>query len=314
MPYFHATAVFEARGNSLEEADRAAASVFRSLRANRIHYHEHDVTAGGGPYPPSKTLYFSVIAEFDVDAGTEDKAGELATDVLESLATDEVQFVAFGLTQGEQRVRPAERAPRVEAEPERQPEAGVEEGEAEDRKGKKRGSRGRGRKRKGERDGEVAHEEQVEPAPVAATEAEEPETTTVETEEAPTSRTVVERPLIETPLEVAAAAVDKVEPGNRLVAQPSEPEKAPPRSSESMRVTVSVSFRASELGVQPNGSGAIDQEELLSRAVTEARNRHPELPPDLTPTHDTTVQPWGETILTLTWRYDVPVPSASEEA
>lgn len=316
MPYFHATAVFEARGTSLEEADREAAAVFRSLHYNRIHYHEHDVTAGGGPYAPSPLLYFSVIVEFDVDAGTEDKAGELTADALESLATDEVQFIAFGLTQGEQRVRSAERAPRVEEEPERQQEARIDEGESEDRKGKKRGSRGRGRKRKGDREGDVAHEEQGEATIVQMAEAEESESDAVETMAAPVERTFVERPLIEVPLDVVTAAVDKVEPETQLVAQYLEPENItpPPRSSEAMRVTLAMSFRASELDFQPNGSGSVDQDEFLTRAVAAARARHPEIPADVEPTHTVMVQPWGESIVTLTWAYAVQVPSAAEEA
>jgi hypothetical protein len=316
MPHFHATAVFEAKGTSLEEVDRTAASVFRSLHYNRIHYYEHDVTAGGGPYPSSKTLYFSVIAEFDVDAGTEDKAGELAADALESLATDDVQFIAFGLTQGEQRVRPAERAPREEAEPERRQEARVEEGETEERKGKKRGSRGRGRKRKGEREGEAVYDEGVESAPVQAAEAGEPEIEAAEEAMTPAASAVVERPLVETPLEVLTTSIDKVEPETRPITYYIEPEEVspPPRSSEAMHVTVAVSFRASELGFQPNGSGSIDREELLSRAVAEARSRHPELPTDVAPTHEVVIQPWGEVVLTLMWAYDVPVPSATEEA
>src|ERR1700747_3126625 len=126
MPYFHATAVFEARGTSLEEADRLAASFFKSLRHNRIRYYEHDVTAGSGPYPSSKNLYFSIIAEFDVDAYNEDRAGELTDEILDTLATDEVQFIAFGLTQGEQRVRPAERALQAELTPEKPQKARAE--------------------------------------------------------------------------------------------------------------------------------------------------------------------------------------------
>lgn len=316
MPYFHATAVFEARGTSLEEADRAAATVFRSLHYNRIHYHEHDVTAGCGPYASSNTLYFSVIAEFDVDAGTEDKAGELTADALESLATDDVQFIAFGLTQGERRVRPAERAPRVEEEPERQQEARIEDSETEERKGKKRGSRGRGRKRKGDREGDVAHEGQDEATLVQEAESAELESDAVETTAAPVESTIVERPLVEVPLEVVAAAVDKVKSETRPVAQYLEPEEIspPPRSSEAMRVTLAMSFRASELGFQPNGSGSVDQDEFLTRAIAAARARHPEIPTEVEPTHTVIVQPWGESILTLTWAYDVPVPSAVEES
>src|SRR5215831_1704101 len=181
MPYFHATAVFEARGTSLEDADRAAASLFKSLRHNRIHYYEHDVTAGAGPYPSSKSLYFSVIAEFDVDAYNEDRAGEMTDEILETLATDEVQFIAFGLTQGEQRVRPAERTPQEEPTPEKKQETRAENGETEGRKGKKRSSRSRSRKRKDDQEVESGSEEQAEEATEAAAVEEAPAESTLDT-------------------------------------------------------------------------------------------------------------------------------------
>ena len=114
MPYFHATAVFEVNGTSLEDADRSAGVLFRSFRHHRIHFHEYDVTAGAAVSPSARMLHFSVIAEFDVDAGSEERAGEMTEEALEDFATDEVQYIAFGLTQGEQRVRPAERPARGE--------------------------------------------------------------------------------------------------------------------------------------------------------------------------------------------------------
>ena len=92
------------------------------------------------------------------------------------------------------------------------------------------------------------------------------------------------------------------------------PPEPPPRSSAFMRVTLTMSFRAVELGVQANGDGALDQDEFLARAIAEARSRHPEVPADATPTHEVVAQPWGETVLTLTWAYDVPVPSALADA
>ena len=49
-------------------------------------------------------------------------------------------------------------------------------------------------------------------------------------------------------------------------------------------------------------------------ATAEARRRHPELPADLTPESEVVSQPWGDTVLTLTWHYDVPVPSAVDAA
>jgi hypothetical protein len=81
-----------------------------------------------------------------------------------------------------------------------------------------------------------------------------------------------------------------------------------------MHVTLTMSFRARELGFQANGVGPLDQDEFLSRAIAEARARHPELPVEAAPTHEIVMRPWGESVLTLTWAYDVPVPSASEDA
>ena len=75
-----------------------------------------------------------------------------------------------------------------------------------------------------------------------------------------------------------------------------------------------MSFRASEFGLLANGASSLDQDEFLARAIAESRTRHPELPAEIAPTHEIIVQPWGEVILTLTWAYDVPVPSAAEEA
>jgi hypothetical protein len=311
MPYFHATAVFEVNGTSLEDADRTADALFRSFRHRRVHYHEHDVTAGAAASPSSRALHFSVIAEFDVDAGSEERAGEMTEEALEALATDEVQFIAFGLTQGEQRVRPAERPEREEAESGRQPEARREGGEDEDRKGKKRSPRGRGRRRKNERETERAYEETAEVTALAP----EPGDFLQE-------RTEQEIPAREEYVEaVTEAAVPlteslpQAEPAPTQVEVKEEaPSIPPPRSSALMRVTLTMSFRARELGFQANGVGSLDQEEFLSRAIAEARARHPELPVEAAPTHEIAVRPWGESVLTLTWAYDVPVPSASEGA
>jgi hypothetical protein len=81
-----------------------------------------------------------------------------------------------------------------------------------------------------------------------------------------------------------------------------------------MRVTLAVSFHASELGFPQNGSGLSEREELISRGTMEARRRHSELPRDVEPTPEVVIQPWGDVVLTLTWQYDVPVPSATEGA
>jgi hypothetical protein len=326
MPYFHATAVFEARGTSLEEADRTAAALFKSLRHNRIHYHEHDVTAGAGPSPSSKNLYFSVIAEFDVDAYNEDRAGEFTEEMLDHLATDDVQFIAFGLTQGEQRVRPAQRSPQPsqKAEPAPEPaaeapseppqetrqETRAEPSEPEERKGKKRSSRGRGRgKRKGDRDVEGAREEQQDGgAEVAAAEEERGE--------APAERPAT---LTIEPLAPVVTAPSETEPKPALEIRPlvleeeAPPAPPPPRSSSAMHITLTMSFRASEFGLRPSNGEMLDQEEFLARATAEARRRHPELPSEVEPSHTFSSLPWGDVIANLTWTYPVPVPSAQDE-
>jgi hypothetical protein len=80
-----------------------------------------------------------------------------------------------------------------------------------------------------------------------------------------------------------------------------------------MRVTLAVTVRAFELTQRTNGAGVSDQQELTALAITEARRRHPELPADVAPVLQFSPLPQGDTLLTLTWHYDVPVPSASEE-
>ncbi len=319
MPYFHATAVFEAKGTSLEEADRTAAALFKSLRHNRIHYYEHDVTAGAGPSPSSNNLYFSVIAEFDVDAYNEERAGEFTDEILESLATDEVQFIAFGLTQGEQRVRPAERAPQTERAPQVEPvpekpqEARAEEEEPEERKGKKRSSRGRSRgKRKGDRETESAREEQREDVVEAVAVREESTESPLETPPTREERLTIEPPtsVVVTPLEAEQKPALEIRP---LVPEEDELPAPPPRSSSAMQITLTMSFRASEFGLRPSNGEVLDRDEFLARATAEARSRHPELPLDVTPAHEFTSLPWGEVIINLTWQYPVPVPSAADE-
>jgi hypothetical protein len=314
MPYFHVTAVFEVNGTSLEDADRTAGALFRSFRHRRVHYYEHDVTAGAAT-SSSRALHFSVIAEFDVDAGSEERAGEMTEEALEALATDEVQFIAFGLTQGEQRVRPAERPEREEAESGRQQETRGEGDEDEERQGKKRSPRGRGRRRKNEREPERVHEETAE---VAAFAPESDDSFQEKTDQETPAREERVEAVTEAAAPIAAPFTESLPPAGPAPTQvevreevPSEP---PPRSSASMRVTLTMSFRARELGFQANGVGALDQDEFLSRAIAEARARHPELPVEAAPTHEIVVRPWGESVLTLTWAYDVPVPSASEDA
>lgn len=311
MPYFHATAVFEVNGTSLDNAERTAGALFKSLRHRRVHYHEHDVTAGTSSPSDSHILYFSVIAEFDIDAGNEERAVDVAEEVLEALATDDVQFIAFGLTQGEQRVHVAERSDQEERKPARLQEAREESDEEEARRGKKRTPRGRGRRRKGEREEEPGHEEIAE-APALAVERRESIQERITGEASAQEENSMA--VTEAITAVSAGQADAEAAPAQLEVPAETPPLPPPRSSASMRVTVTMSFRARELGLQTNGVSALDQEGFLARAIAEARSRYPELPMDAPFTHEIVVRPWGETVLTLTWAYDVPVPSASENA
>ena len=178
MAYFHATAVFETRGASQEDADRAALAVFKSVRHPRVHFHEHDTNGGLGPFPPGKSLYFTTIAEFDIEAAREEQAGEIADEVLDAISTDAAQYLALGIVSGSQRVSPeqpfardeeplavmAPEAARVEQE---DPQEDVEE----PYEGKGRRPRGRRRKRGPEREArppvEEHPQEEEAPAPLA---------------------------------------------------------------------------------------------------------------------------------------------------
>lgn len=300
MPYFHALAVFDVREFSLEGADLAASELFKSLRHPRMLFYEHDTSGGLGPYSPSAAaLYFTVIADFDVEAQNEEKAESLAEEVLEGLSTDEIQFLTFGLVPGDRRV-----VPQVQEEARR-----AERGGREERGGKGRRSRSRGKKREAQREAEGAHEENFASAP-------EPEL------EETVSTGVVESPAAEMHEEVSVgpAPTPASSEGESLAPAPKAEEEEelklpvpPPRSSSSMRVTLSVTLHASELVPQTNGSTLPDQHELVALALAEARRRYPELPAELTPESEVVSQPWGDTVLTLTWHYDVPVPSASLE-
>ncbi len=81
-----------------------------------------------------------------------------------------------------------------------------------------------------------------------------------------------------------------------------------------MRVTLTVTLHASELPLPTNGSAWPEQQELLRMATAEARRRHPELPAEVTPECEVVSLPWGDTLLALTWHYDVPVPSSADAA
>ena len=306
MPYFHATAVFEARGSSAEEADRAVVTLFKTLRHPRVLYYEHDTSGEAAPHRPPGPLYTTVIADFDIEASNEENAADMVEEALDTLSTADIQYLAHGITLGERRVRPEQRAQRAaEQAPERETHA--EQEEREERGGRKRGGSGRGRKRGGPREVEGARAEEAEAAPPSPPQQEPAETLVY--------------------AEMLSPAVPAKEEAIATVAMP-EPAQAPsvpmtleavapsppPRSSAAMRVTLTVTLHASELALPTNGSTLPDQQELISLATVEARRRHPELPADVTPECEVVSLPWGDTVLTLTWHYDVPVPSAADAA
>jgi len=306
MPYFHATAVFEARSSSVEEADRAVVALFKALRHPRVLYYEHDTSGASGPYRPSGPLYFTVTADFDVEASSEDGAVDIVEEVLDITSTDAIQYFALGITSGERRVRPEQRASRAaDHEPER--EARFEQEDREDRGGRKRGSRGRGRRRRGGQDGESAREEETETqeaSPLHEESAQPPA-------HAGTSR--AETPVAEV-TSAEGGTQEREQPAPAPVTAEAVPPSTPPRSSAAMRVTLAVTLHASELTQPTNGSTLPDQQELISLATAEALRRHPELPAEVIPKCEVVSLPWGDIVLTLTWHYDVPVPSAADEA
>ncbi|MCS6924481.1 MAG: hypothetical protein NZ578_01135 [Candidatus Binatia bacterium] len=266
-------------------------ALLKAVRHPRIVFYEHDVGGELELSPPAKATYFPVFADFDVEAQNEERAADLVEEVLEDLSTDTVQFFAVGVTPGERRV-----VQKVSPEETRRPEPG---GRAE-RGEKRRRSRGRGKQRQAPQGAEMLQEE----APVSAAEG-----------EAAAPGTSAETPVAAAP-EPARAEAQPVAGAHAAPPQPVGSAEGeillPPRSSPSMHVTLSVSFHVAELLPQFNGSALPEQQELLALAMAEAQRRYPELPVGLTPDSELVAHPWGETILTLTWRYDVPVPSAVE--
>jgi hypothetical protein len=156
MPYFHAIALFEARGSSLEEVERAALSLLTSLVHQRMRYYEHETIGGIGP--PGTALHCTVFADFDVEAQTEERAAELVEDVLDASSTDDMQYFAHGLVLGEQRVfhaRQTSSGTGREAEREAHQERGSRRG------GRRRGARGRGKGGGGGQETEAANMETI---------------------------------------------------------------------------------------------------------------------------------------------------------
>lgn len=304
MPYFHVTAVLEACGPSRQEADRAAVTLFKNIRHPRVLYYEHETSEAIVPSPSAKLHYFTVIADLDVEAPTEENGVDLIEEVFDMLSTDAVQYFAHGITLGDRRVPLAQRASHdVESTP--APAAQAEHEEREERGGRKRGSRGRGRKRGGPPEVERDREDVVASEIAPETPAQSADTT-IRT--APSLSPEPPAKLTITELVVTAPVPDSP----ALTITTIEPTAPPPRSSAAMRVTLVVTLRASELTVPANGSTPADQQELLRAATTEARRRHPELPGDIAPDCEVTTLPWGDTVLTLTWHYDVRLPSAAD--
>ncbi len=283
MPYFHAVALFEGRGSSLEETDRTAASLLTSVSHRRLRYFEHETVPAAADLTGSLS-HFTVFADFDVEAYTEEKAADLVDEVLDAASTDDLQYFSHGLMPGEQRARRSKRA------------AENDEQEANDaprggRGGRRRGTRGRGR-------ASTAEEPAVSPTPspdLPADRSDEQDSPPV----AATDDRVIEEIPVDEPLE-------------EIPVEPEVPPSPPSRSSTSMQVKTAVTLRASELELPANGDATPSADELIALATTEARRRHPDLPGDTAPESDVALLPWGETVLTLIWSYDVPVPSAHD--
>ena len=314
MVNFHITAVFETRGASQVEAERVAAAALPLLRHPRMHYYEHDTSGGLGPYPPGKSLYFTTIAEFDVEAYTEEKAVELAEDILDRFSTDTIQYFGHGIISGNQRVQPEDRRDTHEEEQRATAEPDEGQGDREERGGKgRRPQRGRGRGRKPgrrENESEIRADERTsetvrETANVAAGSItnEMPATEVHSSEE---ESAAVPSPPVRVMREAPISPVSLI-----VVEEPEPPQPPPPRSSTEMRVTLTVSLRASEVTRSDDHTTPMD-EELIALAVTEARRRHPELPVAATPESVLSLLPAGDRLIALTWHYQSPVPSAAE--
>jgi hypothetical protein len=77
----------------------------KALHHPRVRYLEHSVSGNLGSAHSGEDLFFTVIGDFDVDASTADKAGDLIEEALDTLSTDSVQYLTHGLVEGEQRDR-----------------------------------------------------------------------------------------------------------------------------------------------------------------------------------------------------------------
>ena len=293
MPYFHATAVFEARAASPEETDRIVTALFKTIRHPRVRYYEHDTSGGIRATHPPDSLFFTVIADFDVEAGNEESATDLVEEVLDFLSNESVHYFTHGITPGEQRVRPE---PRAQQKTERPParEVQAEQGDREEREEENAAPVVAGE------DGED-HGKQKRCARTNQRKLSLPRCKKNEPDFCLDGSSI--RPEISPEIsEEENAAVEE------RIQEPAPPPPAsapveaalnlpPPRSSTAMHVTLTVTLHASELPLQTNGSTLPEREELLGLAMAEARRQHPELPVAVTPECTVASLPWGDTLL-----------------
>ena len=320
MPNFHALAVFDACGPSTENIQEAVSSLFDAFSHPRVRYHEHEMSEGPGNSAPDKS-YCMVFVDCDVDAYTEEKALDFANDAFEHISTETCEYLALGLIPGRQRVQ-------------RRGEESSET-DADERGGRRRSTRGRGRRRRDDQERDEGARQETGQTQVRAAAArpaaETNETPRVQKQQNQDIRDLEVEP-VETPrvqkqqkqqkqdiraLEVEPE-VEPVEAPTELEVEASEPSAPPPRSSHAMQVTVTVKLRASELQAASqdasNDEAPPTPDDLVRMAVTEARNRHPEVPADVAPESESTSLSGGDTLLSLTWKYPAPVPSSKEDS
>ena len=342
MPNFHALAVFDACGPSTENIQEAVSSLFDAFSHPRVRYHEHEMSEGPGNSVPDKS-YCMVFVDCDVDAYTEEKALDFANDAFEHISTETCEYLALGLIPGRQRVqRRGEESSETDADErggrQRVQRRGEESSEtdADERGGRRRSTRGRGRRRRDDQERDEGARQETAQTQVreaaARPAAETNETPRVQRQQKQDIRDLevdLEVEPVETPrvqkqqkqdiraLE-ADLEVEPVEAPTELEVEASEPSAPPPRSSHAMQVTVTVKLRASELQAASqdasNDEAPPTPEDLVRMAVTEARNRHPEVPADVAPESESTSLSGGDTLLSLTWKYPAPVPSSKEDS
>jgi len=338
MPDFHVLAVFEASGSSPDEIQENVATLLDSLSHQRVRYYEHELSEGSStPSSSGGQLYYMVFADFDVDAYTEDKAMDFAGDALDYISTEACQFLVLGIVPGKQRVQPKReearqsdqdgrggrwRGPRgrgrgrqesrdreaIPADPAREaPEAAQDEpADRDERGGRRRGPRGRDRQESQDR-------EAIPADPVRDTPEEVLNEPVFRTNEVPLPASEVSSLEMEpSSVDAASGQADHAGRADQAEQGESSTPPAPSRSSGSMRVTVTVKLRASELTDTHNGDTVAEPQDLLQQAIAEARHRNPEVPVDVPPESQLTPLPGGDTLFSLTWQYAAPIPSAQD--